>query len=585
MKAKSDPYIIVRLCPEGPSQSKEGKIFMGQTPTKFKTLAPTWRNQSFSATLPKGKLTEHSIVELTIMDYDEDNEDDLMGVVPVPIGTPGITTNWYDVPSESAGGEEATGKVECVMNVTNRILQEKSGAPKPSIAEPAPAPAQAQAAVPAIAEERGGDSFKTLERTGDQSTNESPLTTQDLDATAVSPKELEETDADQVVDSKSFPSGVDDDGDYRWLQEAAQRNLGISGSEHVPSARRRRSTIRDIDGIGGSEYLYGRRRASVRANDGDSCDGERSRSRRASVRARSKDMDYRDHSRGRRTSLRSQSADTSSRDHSSRRTRSSLRVSGPGLQRTATTGGMQKSPRGEESRRSRRASAMPLLSTSRALKEREESDRKPLRDTRQAVSGGKKSDEEMELKRSMRRKSSKPIRRSKTLPIEELSDLLVDDNSIKRRSSEGKKREESHRFNSKKSEDPGRARSTSSKRRTSKMEKQNPASSGEEERAESKQTSRKPSSKSRKSIKQVGRKSIRRTQSAVEHTVSASLAEKVPRKEKDERSESPRSVQQKIDSEDMQDQRKKVCAIYDQWASLKQERTSLDKETTQRLML
>ena len=119
MKAKSDPYIEVRLCPKGPSQSKANKVYVGKTPPVMKTLNPVWKNQRFSVTLPKAQFTRHSMFELTIMDYDEKNEDDLMGVVPIPIklDNPGTTTKWHRVPPKSAGGEGASGDVECVLSI------------------------------------------------------------------------------------------------------------------------------------------------------------------------------------------------------------------------------------------------------------------------------------------------------------------------------------------------------------------------------------------------------------------------------------------------------------------------------------
>ena len=47
----------------------------------MKTLYPKWDDQTFSITLPTEDFTEDAVFELTVMDYDEgdDNDDDLMG--------------------------------------------------------------------------------------------------------------------------------------------------------------------------------------------------------------------------------------------------------------------------------------------------------------------------------------------------------------------------------------------------------------------------------------------------------------------------------------------------------------------------
>lgn len=117
MKTTSDPYVEVRLCPNGIFGSEKEKILIGTTNTKFKTLAPRW-DQTFSVSRPKSHFNDFAVFELTIMDYDDDSDDDLMGVVPVniPISRPGTTTKWYGVPAASANGEEATGRIQCMLN-------------------------------------------------------------------------------------------------------------------------------------------------------------------------------------------------------------------------------------------------------------------------------------------------------------------------------------------------------------------------------------------------------------------------------------------------------------------------------------
>ena len=117
MKTKSDPYVEVRLCPKGDEHPADDKILLGKTVPKMKTLSPVW-DQTFSISLPRNDLNELAKFELTIMDYDRGNDDDLMGIVQVniPISRPGSHTKWYGVPATSAGGEEASGRVQCTLN-------------------------------------------------------------------------------------------------------------------------------------------------------------------------------------------------------------------------------------------------------------------------------------------------------------------------------------------------------------------------------------------------------------------------------------------------------------------------------------
>eukprot|EP00797_Seminavis_robusta_P008072 Sro1565_g282800.3 (311) ;mRNA; f:1437-2371 len=99
MKTKSDPYIEVRLCPKGPGGGPQSKVALGKTETKMETLNPSY-NQVFEAPpLSLKSFSDTASFELTIMDYDENGEDDLMGMVTVPIklDKSASSTKWYDV--------------------------------------------------------------------------------------------------------------------------------------------------------------------------------------------------------------------------------------------------------------------------------------------------------------------------------------------------------------------------------------------------------------------------------------------------------------------------------------------------------
>ena len=82
MKAKSDPYIVVRVCPQGTAQGGN-KLYMGKTPHIPKTLNPVWKDQKFSVTLPRTSFSRHAMFELTIWDYDQKNDDDIMVRIPL----------------------------------------------------------------------------------------------------------------------------------------------------------------------------------------------------------------------------------------------------------------------------------------------------------------------------------------------------------------------------------------------------------------------------------------------------------------------------------------------------------------------
>ena len=115
----SDPYCIVRFWPLGEHSVGGGKdrtIFLGKTPPVMKTLCPQF-GQSFETSLPLHELTEEMFFEVTIMDYDKIGTDDPMGTVQVnvPIRDLGTTTKWYGIPADSAGGELATGRIQCTL--------------------------------------------------------------------------------------------------------------------------------------------------------------------------------------------------------------------------------------------------------------------------------------------------------------------------------------------------------------------------------------------------------------------------------------------------------------------------------------
>ena len=123
----SDPYCVVRVLPQGErSRSALGgddtTIFLGKTTPVLKTLAPKW-GLAFQTEIPWRELTEDAFVEITIMDYDTFGEDDLIGVVPVhiPVRQLGTTTKWYGVPAMSAGGESATGRIQCTLTTKRGV--------------------------------------------------------------------------------------------------------------------------------------------------------------------------------------------------------------------------------------------------------------------------------------------------------------------------------------------------------------------------------------------------------------------------------------------------------------------------------
>lgn len=104
-KTTSDPYVEVWAL---------GKQKVGKTVTKPKTLSPTW-NQIIPLELRH--VQDPPFVLLKIYDEDKLSDPDSMGVVRVPIPKyGGDTTQWYDVPADSA--KNATGKLQIRMQTT-----------------------------------------------------------------------------------------------------------------------------------------------------------------------------------------------------------------------------------------------------------------------------------------------------------------------------------------------------------------------------------------------------------------------------------------------------------------------------------
>jgi len=94
-KTSSDPYTEVwcnRKC-------------VGKTSTKNKTLDPVWNKKIMF------KIKSPAPFILKVYDEDLMSSPDLMGVVSIPCPTtPGIITNWYEIPTDSA--KNASGKLE-----------------------------------------------------------------------------------------------------------------------------------------------------------------------------------------------------------------------------------------------------------------------------------------------------------------------------------------------------------------------------------------------------------------------------------------------------------------------------------------
>jgi C2 domain len=115
----SDTYVEVRFFPKGAETEQEEVQYLGKTPVKEATLEPVW-HIPFDVNFPLTDLTEDAYFHLTLMDWDENNEDDLMGRVIIPIGpelTPKEQLQWYDIPPDSADGEKASGRVQCRLTV------------------------------------------------------------------------------------------------------------------------------------------------------------------------------------------------------------------------------------------------------------------------------------------------------------------------------------------------------------------------------------------------------------------------------------------------------------------------------------
>jgi Ca2+-dependent lipid-binding protein len=130
---KSDPYCEVVFHPKGiDSQFEEDHIAWGKTAPCMKTLKPEW-NQSFNQLVPLNGLNDDAQFRLTLMDYDQLSEDDLMGRVDVFFPLKEIKrlhgdfeqTKWYAVPRSSADGEEAKGRVQVTLKTKLRRLTQK----------------------------------------------------------------------------------------------------------------------------------------------------------------------------------------------------------------------------------------------------------------------------------------------------------------------------------------------------------------------------------------------------------------------------------------------------------------------------
>lgn len=146
----SDPYCIVRFLPQGEYSrpgvgGRDRTMFLGKTPPVMKTLSPKW-GQAFQTVVPLHELTEAMFFEVTIMDYDKIGGDDPMGTVQVnvPIRDLGTTTKWYGIPADSAGGEIATGRIQCTLTtkrVASALAKEGSegDAPAASVISDSPA--------------------------------------------------------------------------------------------------------------------------------------------------------------------------------------------------------------------------------------------------------------------------------------------------------------------------------------------------------------------------------------------------------------------------------------------------------------
>jgi tellurium resistance protein TerZ len=125
-RTTSDPYVIVSLQTTlpavGRSKPKTTVVELGKTKTVEKTLSPVW-NQAFTTKVPVLALSDPKApptLIFTIYDYDANTDDDLMGIVkvPIPMDPPksSVTTEWYKVPESSASN--AKGKIQVKLQTT-----------------------------------------------------------------------------------------------------------------------------------------------------------------------------------------------------------------------------------------------------------------------------------------------------------------------------------------------------------------------------------------------------------------------------------------------------------------------------------
>jgi stress response protein SCP2 len=125
-RTTSDPYCVVSLQTTlpavGRSKPKTSVEELGKTKTIEKNLSPVW-NESFTTKVPILALSDPKApptLIFTIYDYDKGTDDDLMGIVkvPIPMDPPksATSTEWYKVPESSASN--AKGKIQVKLQTT-----------------------------------------------------------------------------------------------------------------------------------------------------------------------------------------------------------------------------------------------------------------------------------------------------------------------------------------------------------------------------------------------------------------------------------------------------------------------------------
>jgi Ca2+-dependent lipid-binding protein len=118
-RTTSDPYVECISTFE--KQRKRFASKMGKTVTLYKTLDP-----KFNHTFPDYDFAycQSPMIQLRIFDEDKMSDPDAMGTVQIPISTfqDSDTTQWYDVPKDSA--KNATGKLQVRLHVKVHKLQQ-----------------------------------------------------------------------------------------------------------------------------------------------------------------------------------------------------------------------------------------------------------------------------------------------------------------------------------------------------------------------------------------------------------------------------------------------------------------------------